>query len=254
MKIILLKSILGLGFVVMLVMNYLANALPLNNRNTGEISDLYPSYFTPSGFTFSIWGVIYILLSIVIVKLMIAPQSVFFDQYQEKFIYLFLATTIFNALWLLAWHYDYMILSTIVMILLFVSLIWIAFFLPNLSVLTKTTFSIYAGWISIALIANITITIVKLQIPIFMNHEAFWYIFMTIIGVFIGALTLIITKNFPYFLVYIWAYFGILMKHLNQDGHYLEKQINIYNGTLLSIFVIVGIVIFVINDYKLFQK
>lgn len=250
MKVVILKSILGLGFVGMLVMNYLANALPLNNRNTGEISDLYPSYFTPSGFTFSIWGVIYILLSIVTIRFIITPQSDFFNQYQEKFMYLFFATTIFNALWLLAWHYDYMVLSTVVMILLFISLIWIAFFLPNLSVLTKTTFSIYAGWISIALIANITITLVKLQVPIFTNHEAFWYISITCVGLLIGVASLVITKNFPYFLVYIWAYFGIFMKHLSQNGYYLDKQMNIYNASLLSMFIIIGIVMFVINDYK----
>jgi hypothetical protein len=61
---------------------------------------------------------------------------------------------------------------------------------------------------------------------------------------------LVITKNFPYFLVYIWAYFGIFMKHLSQNGYYLERQINIYNASLLSMFIIIGIVMFVINDYK----
>jgi hypothetical protein len=61
-------SILNLlGFLGMVIVNYLAVALSLNNKTTGELSDQYPNLFVPSGFTFSIWGVIYLLLAIFIV-------------------------------------------------------------------------------------------------------------------------------------------------------------------------------------------
>jgi hypothetical protein len=46
----------------MLAMNYLANALPLNYKTTGEISDSFPNLFFPAGITFSIRGIIYLLL------------------------------------------------------------------------------------------------------------------------------------------------------------------------------------------------
>ena len=49
-------------FAGMLVMNYLANALPINGKTTGELSDSFPNLFVPAGLTFSIWGVIYILV------------------------------------------------------------------------------------------------------------------------------------------------------------------------------------------------
>ena len=55
------------GFVLVLVMNYLANALPLAGRSTGAISDLYPNLFAPAGFTFAIWGIIYLLLLLFII-------------------------------------------------------------------------------------------------------------------------------------------------------------------------------------------
>ena len=51
-------------FAAMIVMNWLANALPLNNKTTGEISDSIPNLFAPAGITFTIWGVIYLLLLI----------------------------------------------------------------------------------------------------------------------------------------------------------------------------------------------
>jgi hypothetical protein len=42
----------------MIVLNVLANALPLGGRTTGEISDAYPNLFAPAGYTFAIWGLI----------------------------------------------------------------------------------------------------------------------------------------------------------------------------------------------------
>ena len=49
-----------LAFVLVFVVNVLSNVLPLNGRTAGEISDLLPSYFTPAGYTFSIWSLIYL--------------------------------------------------------------------------------------------------------------------------------------------------------------------------------------------------
>jgi len=49
-------------FVVMIVFNALANTLPLNGQSTGDVSFKYPNLFQPSGITFAIWGVIYLLL------------------------------------------------------------------------------------------------------------------------------------------------------------------------------------------------
>ena len=46
------KYINILLFAGMLVMNYLANALPLNNKTTGELSDSFPNLFVPAGLLF----------------------------------------------------------------------------------------------------------------------------------------------------------------------------------------------------------
>ena len=57
-----LQALNVLGFALVLTLNTLANALPINGMNTGEVSALYPNLFVPAGFTFSIWGIIYLLL------------------------------------------------------------------------------------------------------------------------------------------------------------------------------------------------
>ncbi len=43
-----------------LLVNILANALPLNGQTTGEVSDQFEVYFVPAGYVFAIWGIIYL--------------------------------------------------------------------------------------------------------------------------------------------------------------------------------------------------
>jgi hypothetical protein len=108
-------------FAGMVFMNYLANALPLNNRTTGEVSDLYPNLFVPAGITFSIWGIIYLLLA-AYVALQFTPQL------KEVAIAagpLFALTCLLNSLWIVAWHYDRLWFSLAVMTGLLISLILI---------------------------------------------------------------------------------------------------------------------------------
>jgi len=62
MKNTVIKILAGGTYVAMVVVNFLANSLPINNRSTGAISDAYPNLFAPAGLTFSIWGLIYLLL------------------------------------------------------------------------------------------------------------------------------------------------------------------------------------------------
>ena len=91
-----------LFFIGMVVMNYLANALPLNNHKTGELSDAYPNLFVPAGITFSIWGLIYLLLTgFVIVQFTeggkVAASSIG---------WFFIISCVFNSLWIVCWHYE----------------------------------------------------------------------------------------------------------------------------------------------------
>jgi len=54
------QAINVLAVVATLVVNGLANALPLNGHLTAEISDLFKVYFVPAGYVFAIWGLIYV--------------------------------------------------------------------------------------------------------------------------------------------------------------------------------------------------
>ena len=48
-----------LATLVTVTVNGLANALPINGQNTGQISDRFDVLFVPAGYVFAIWGLIY---------------------------------------------------------------------------------------------------------------------------------------------------------------------------------------------------
>lgn len=61
MKPSLLRTVLNIGaLVAVLLVNWLANALPLNGKETGQLSDQYPILTVPAGYAFAIWGLIYL--------------------------------------------------------------------------------------------------------------------------------------------------------------------------------------------------
>ena len=62
-KITFLNWIATIAFVGVLFVNALAILQPLNGLTTGQVSNIYPALFRPAGVTFSIWGVIYLLLA-----------------------------------------------------------------------------------------------------------------------------------------------------------------------------------------------
>lgn len=58
-----IKILTAALFLIMIIVNVLANVIPINGMTTGNISELYKNLFAPAGLTFSIWGVIYFLLA-----------------------------------------------------------------------------------------------------------------------------------------------------------------------------------------------
>ena len=124
-----IRALLAVAYVVMIATNALANALPINGRTTGGVSDSYPNLFAPTGTTFAIWGVIYILLGAHVLYQMglfrapggREPQAE--RAMLERVGVLFAASSFANAAWILAWHYDFIGLSTLLLATMLVLLI-----------------------------------------------------------------------------------------------------------------------------------
>ena len=196
-------------FTGMVVMNYLANALPLNNKTTGELSDAYPNLFVPAGITFSIWGIIYILLAwYCVVQFTGSNQKI-----TMEIGWLFGISCILNGLWIVAWHYEKLPASLLIMAGLLVTLIYINIIIKDLPYgIIKGSFGIYLGWICIATIANATALLVHYQWNGFGISEQLWTIIMITAGAVITSLS-IYSFNNPFIgLAVIWAFIGIILK------------------------------------------
>ena len=99
-----------LAFIAVIIVNALAGGTTLlNGRNTADVSAAYPTSVTPAGFTFSIWGVIYILLFAFIVFQMLPRHRK--DPFNGRVSYLFILSSVFNIAWLFLWQYNYIVLS-----------------------------------------------------------------------------------------------------------------------------------------------
>ncbi|MCX8160259.1 MAG: hypothetical protein N3G18_04925 [Candidatus Saccharicenans sp.] len=232
------------GFLVMVVVNYLANALPINNLNTGQLSDKYPNLFVPAGFTFSIWGVIYLLLAVFVffsLKQAITGREVFpaFKAIGP----LFFLTCLANAGWIFAWHYEQLLLSLLVMLTLLVLLIIIYQRLSRRPYEEKQQdrfparlpFSIYLAWISVATVANATAVLVGYGWKGFGLSPQFWTVAVLAL-ITILTLVFIFKKNDLLFgLTAIWAFSGILYKRV-QDTTAADRAVE--TAVLTGLFLI----------------
>ncbi len=232
-----------LGFVGVVIVNALANALPINGLGTGELSDMYPNLFVPAGLTFSIWGVIYLLLAAFSIHQLRRESWV-----RDKIGPLFLLSCAANMGWIFAWHYKMVVLSLLVMCILFASLLLIyqrlGIAAPGASSAEKLfgyiPFGVYLGWISVALIANVTAVLVDAGWSGFGISEVVWTVVVLLVGSGVGKMMVLKRNDIFFGLVMVWAYAGIVLKRLSVEPVYLSVAIvaGLCAATLLVMVVV----------------
>jgi len=223
---LLTRLIVTITFVLMVTMNGLATALPLNGRMTGEISDLYGNLFAPAGITFAIWGVIYLLLGAhVLYQWGLFSRGGRLDgAVLNRIGTLFSLSSIANTFWILAWHYDVIWLSVLLIIFILGLLIALNQTLVALALtrrealLVRLPFSVYFGWITVATVANITTWLVSIKWSGFDVSEPVWAVVILAVAATIGTVTMLRNRDVAYGLVLIWAFIGILIKHTSATG------------------------------------
>ncbi|MFP4471346.1 MAG: hypothetical protein ACLFPE_11705 [Bacteroidales bacterium] len=213
------------GLLIVLVTNYLANALPVAGMTTGELSALYPSLFTPAGFTFSIWGVIYLLL---IAFAIYQSKGIFSNSEipRNRFLYridvYFLVSSVANGAWIFAWHYQVVWLSMLLMLVILSSLIMIYLRLGighrivshGERFLVHMAFSIYLGWITVATIANAATLLLRYNWNGFGLSPEFWTSLMIGAATVISLILLFRRRDLFFSLVIVWALTGIIAKRM----------------------------------------
>jgi hypothetical protein len=211
----------------MVIVNVLANVIPINGVTTGQVSDSYPNLFAPAGYAFAIWGLIYFLLAGYTLYQLGFFQSTRYSLKPSllgKVGILFAISSIANAAWIFAWHNYAILVSMILMIIILVSLIMIVPEINRYELARKERFfvqlpfSVYFGWITVATIANATTLLVSWGWNGFGISEVVWTVVIIVVGLIISMATMIKNSDIAYGLVIIWAYVAILVKHLSPSG------------------------------------
>ncbi|MBX3010767.1 MAG: tryptophan-rich sensory protein [Caldilineaceae bacterium] len=206
------------ALAITLFVNYLADALPINNRSTAEISDSFPVRFTPAGYVFSIWGLIYLgLLAYAIYQLLPSQRA---NPRLRAIFGPFVITCAANSSWIFAWHYGLYTLSLLIVLVLLGALIAIYGRLyphfPQVSTAERWTthvpFRIYLGWASVATIANAAVALYALGWQGAPLGADDWAAFMIFAASLIGFFFALRLRDMAYPLVLVWAFIGIYLE------------------------------------------
>lgn len=213
------QILVALGVLATIVVNVLANALPINGQNTGEISDRFDIYFVPAGYVFSIWGLIYLgLLAFAVYQGLPAQRA---NPRLEAISGPFLLSCAANIVWIFLWHYNQFPPTLAAMGVLLVSLIGVYLLLgtgrtaapPAERWMVGVPFSIYLGWITVATVANAT------QVLFFTRWGAWgisaevWALIMLGVAAALAGLMTATRRDVAYLAVLVWAFVGIALKH-----------------------------------------
>ena len=218
MKDTLRQVLVALAVIATLIVNALANSLPLGGVTTAQVSDQFQVYFVPAGYVFSIWGLIYIGLIVYAVFQALPSQRE--NPRLRKIGYPFIIGSLANIIWLFMWHYQQFPLTLVFMLILLAMLI-VAYL--NLGTgrtqvskaetwAVRVPFSVYLGWITVATIANVTDLLYYWKWDGFGISGQTWALILFAAALVIAGLMSLTRRDIGYNLVIVWALAGIAVK------------------------------------------
>lgn len=243
-----------LAVVMAIVLNYLANNLSLNGNTVGGVSAQYANLFTPAGYAFAIWGLIYLgqlALSIYLVRQQYLQVHDDYNALQQLQGWLILANLL-NAAWIFAWLYEYTGLSVLLIIGILLCLLKIYLNTQAQSGITNQPYiyffwwpiTWYFGWVSVAAIANIAVWFTKLGWQGEPLSPVAWAVIMLLIAAGLNFFMTWVGNARMFAWVGVWAILAIGVNRL-QD----------HPGVAATSFVLAGLLTInnVIHAFKTFQ-
>jgi hypothetical protein len=210
-----------LVIVAVIVWNYVANAVGINGNSVASVSDRYFNLFTPAGYAFSIWGLIYLGL---LAHGIFQVKRAFFDRKDDDFIlrigpWLIIAN-LANAAWIWFWLNENTGISVLMILAMLVSLLVIVVRLQMerrdapvpLIIWTRWPISLYSGWITVATIANIAAYLVKIGWEALFT-DITWTVIMIVVATIINLLMILLRNMKVYAAVGVWAIVAIAVRH-----------------------------------------
>lgn len=243
------------GFLAVVAVNALANALPLNGVGTGALSDELPNLFVPSGLTFAIWGIIYLLLAGYVAALLAETFGRRAGAaWRAVDGILFILNAAANVGWIFAWHWRLVPLSLVLMLAILASLVALEERIarrlaPGGSLASEAgggrsrrfflsvPIRVYLGWIFVATIANATALLVKLRWDGFGLDPRLWTVIVICAGLALALVYALGRGAVATPLVVVWAYAGIAIKRLSLDR---DSTRAVWIAAMVAAFLIVA--------------
>jgi hypothetical protein len=209
-----------IAVAAVLVVNLMANAIPIGGNTTQEISDSYTNLFTPAPLTFAIWGVIYLLLLLFTVYqlwILIARKQ---DtaEFLDALGLLFVASCAANIGFIYTWHNDLVVVAMLFTAALFGLLLAMYLRLrigeegapKREAVAVRLPVSVYFGWSCVALIGNIVVALIAAGFGGFGLPDAVWVNALLVVAGALAMAILLTRYDAAFALVFVWSFAGIV--------------------------------------------
>lgn len=254
------KAWVNMGlFLLTLGINTLGAFGFINGLSQKEVSDAYPTLITPSPATFSIWGVIYALLLISLIFMIAKHKEERTANLINTISVPFWISCVINILWIIAFSYELIGISTILIVAFVVTLAVINRKLQTPDGIDQKVnalaFGLYNGWLIIATVVNVAAYLVKLQWNGFGLAADVWAVMILIVALLLTGLIQWKLRNAALTLPLAWAYFGIWQQHQVQGvfaGQY--SAIGWTAIVIAGLYIIIAGFVFIQNGYCLLPK
>lgn len=242
------------SFILMVGANILANIIPIGGVMTNEVAEAYDNLYTPAGWTFAIWFAIYVILGFYTFFQFTfnqrRPDNN--DRVIRRVNMFFTVSNLLNVLWIVSWHYDRIFLSMVAIGGLLVTLYIIRVTISNRSTLNDrevrfmlVPFSVYLGWILAASIGQVMVYMASIQSQVLMERPEMTGIYAVVIGGLLIAVMMVQFKDIWIGLVALWAFSGILYRHLSPEGFdSLYTYMSLTLGIVCAVLIIEMVMVF----------
>jgi hypothetical protein len=227
-----LKWLNIIAFAAVVVVNGLAGSTTIiGGQDTAQVSNENFTLITPAGYTFAVWGIIYILLGVFAIFQALPSNE---GKTAGKIGWFFILSSAANIAWLFLWQFEFLSLSVVLMFLLFASLLMVYLRLGvgkasvswHERLAVQVPFSVYLGWITIASIANVAAALVSVGWDGFGIGAETWGILVVMVALLITTLVVLTRRDAAYGLVIIWALVGISASQSGNQNVTLAVQVS----------------------------
>ena len=205
------------ALVATMACNFLFEFLKLGGVTTAEVSNQVFAWFTPAGYVFSIWSAIYAALVI----WMILESSRVADGRSMTTLEtgMFVLSCVLNVGWLVAFHFQQIEIALFAVVALWATMLVLYMSLrddPARNRFNLIPFSLYFGWLTVAMIANATNLATRMfDAGLLANQVS--TVALTVAVLVVAFLSARNSRDYVFPLVILWATVGVGVRLMGVD-------------------------------------